>query len=584
LPLIGTAGHVDHGKSTLVEALTGRDPDRWAEEKRRGLTIDLGFAWTNLGQAGEVSFVDVPGHERFLKNMLAGIESIDVALFVVAADEGWKPQSEEHLAVLDLLGIDSAVVALSKIDAVDEETTALVAMDVAERMAGTSLDSAQIIPVSARTGQGLDDLRQALARLSGAITPDGDRPRLWIDRSFSVAGSGTVVTGTLTEGPLDVGDEIELLPARRRSRVRGLQSHETVIDHALPGNRVAVNLAGIDRVEAPRGAMLGLPGQWAPVSRFTASVRTARYVDRLTTKGAFQVHLGSGAHPAVITRIEADHALIQLAGPLPIRTGDRFIIRDSGRQQVVAGGLVLDPAPGRLTRAMRTAGLIDPTAERDEIARTLLEIRGADSVDRLAAHSGGGRPRDVIIAGGVAVTKTRFEELQIDAERLVTEHHEQHPLRPGMPLATLATSLGSSPDLAGMVVEESDLLQRNGPDVSSTRHRPALDEAAEEAWGKAEAILRQGLAVPSADELGLDRDLLHRMVREGRVVRVSDDFVFLPGQIEEIKGHLGSMDSPFTVAQFRDRSGLSRKYAVPILEWADREGLTIRRGDERHLR
>jgi selenocysteine-specific elongation factor len=330
--------------------------------------------------------------------------------------------------------------------------------------------------------------------------------------------------------------------------------------------------------------MLGLPGQWAPVSRFTASVRTARYVDRLTTKGAFQVHLGSGAHPAVITRIEADHALIQLAGPLPIRTGDRFIIRDSGRQQVVAGGLVLDPAPGRLTRAMRTAGLIDPTAERDEIARTLLEIRGADSVDRLAAHSGGGRPRDVIIAGGVAVTKTRFEELQIDAERLVTEHHEQHPLRPGMPLATLATSLGSSPDLAGMVVEESDLLQRNGPDVSSTRHRPALDEAAEEAWGKAEAILRQGLAVPSADELGLDRDLLHRMVREGRVVRVSDDFVFLPGQIEEIKGHLGSMDSPFTVAQFRDRSGLSRKYAVPILEWADREGLTIRRGDERHLR
>jgi selenocysteine-specific elongation factor len=584
LPLIGTAGHVDHGKSTLVEALTGRDPDRWAEEKRRGLTIDLGFAWTNLGQAGEVSFVDVPGHERFLKNMLAGIESIDVALFVVAADEGWKPQSEEHLAVLDLLGIGSGVVALSKTDAVDEETTALVAMDVAERMAGTSLDSAQIIPVSARTGQGLDDLRQALARLAGAVTAHGDRPRLWIDRSFSVAGSGTVVTGSLTEGTLHVGDEIELLPALRRGRVRGLQSHEQVIEHAPPGSRVAVNLAGIERGEAPRGTMLGLPGHWAPVSRFTASVRTARYVDRLTTKGAFQVHLGSGAHPAVIKRIEDDHALIQLAGPLPMRTGDRFIIRESGRRQVVAGGMVLDPAPGRAARAMGTAGLIDPAAERDEIARTLLEIRGADEVDRLAAHSGGGRPPGAIIAGGIAVTKTRFDELQMDAERLVTEHHEQHPLRQGMPLATLATSLGSSPDLAGKVVEESNLLHRDGPDVSSTRHRPSLDEEAEAAWRHAESILKQGLAVPPADELGMSRELLHRITREGRVVRVSDDLVFLPEQIEEIKRHLGSMDSPFTVAQFRDQSGLSRKYAVPILEWADREGLTIRRGDERHLR
>jgi selenocysteine-specific elongation factor len=233
---------------------------------------------------------------------------------------------------------------------------------------------------------------------------------------------------------------------------------------------------------------------------------------------------------------------------------------------------------------MGTAGLIDPDADRDEIARTLLEIRGADEVERLAAHSGGGRPPEAIIAGGVAVTRARFEELQMDAERRVIEHHEQHPLRPGMPVATLATGLGASPDLAGMVVDASTLLQRNGPDVSSTRHRPALDEEAEEAWGEAESILKQGLAVPSADELGMSRDLLHRMAREGRVVRVSDDFVFLPEQIEEIKGHLAEMDSPFTVAQFRDQSGLSRKYAVPILEWADREGLTIRRGDERHLR
>lgn len=222
MPLIGTAGHVDHGKSTLVEALTGRDPDRWAEEKRRGLTIDLGFAWTTLGSAGEVSFVDVPGHERFLKNMLAGIEAIDVALFVVAADEGWMPQSEEHLAVLDLLGVDSGVVALTKTDAVDDEMIALIQMEIADRLVGTSLESAPILPVSARTGRGLDGLRAALAERAMAADHPGDRPRLWIDRAFSMAGSGTVVTGTLTEGPIRVGDEIVLFPVRKRTRVRGL--------------------------------------------------------------------------------------------------------------------------------------------------------------------------------------------------------------------------------------------------------------------------------------------------------------------------------------------------------------------------
>lgn len=584
MPLIGTAGHVDHGKSTLVEALTGRDPDRWAEEKRRGLTIDLGFAWTTLGSAGEVSFVDVPGHERFLKNMLAGIEAIDVALFVVAADEGWKPQSEEHLAVLDLLGIGSGVVALTKVDAVDLETAALVTLDIAERLERTTLESAEVIPVSAHTGQGLDDLREALATLAGEVTADGDRPRLWIDRSFSVAGSGTVVTGTLTEGPLRVADEIELLPAKRQGRVRGLQSHETVIERAMPGTRVAVNLAGIERSDAVRGAMLGLPGQWDLSARFTASVRTARYVDQLTPKGAFQVHLGSGAHPAVINRIEDGLALLQLSDPLPIRTGDRFIVRESGRRQVVAGGVVLDPSPGRLGRAMKSAGLIDPKAGRDDIAGTLLEIRGVEDVDRLAAHSGGGLPHDAIIVGGVAVTQARFDGLRADAERLVAEHHENHPLRHGMPLATLATGLGTTSDLVSRMVEESSDLERIGPVVTSTRHRPSLDSEAEGAWARAEGILRQGLAVPSANDLGIDRELLHRMVRDGRVVRVSDDLVYLPEQIDQIKRHLVAMDSPFTVARFRDQSGLSRKYVVPILEWADREGLTIRQGDERRLR
>lgn len=584
MPLIGTAGHVDHGKSALVEALTGRDPDRWAEEKRRGLTIDLGFAWTTLGPIGEVSFVDVPGHERFLKNMLAGIEAIDIALFVVACDEGWMPQSEEHLAVLDLLGIDSGVVALTKTDVVDEETTTKVAMEVAERLAGTSLESASVIPVSARTGQGLEELKATLAELAGVVEAGGDRARLWIDRAFSVPGSGTVVTGTLTEGPMDVGDELELLPARSRGRVRALQSHESALDHAAPGRRLAVNLAGVERSAAVRGTMLGRPGQWDLSARFTSSIRTARYVRELTTRGAFQVHLGSGAHPARIKRLEPDTALIELAGPLPIRTGDRFILRESGRRQVVAGGVVLDPSPGRPTVALETAGSIDPWAEPDRVATALLGIRGVDDLDRLAAHSGGGQPRDAVIVGRVAVTRERFSRLLSETERLVSEEHQAHPLRPGMSLATLATDLGCTPEVAARLVDESNRLRRTGPHVTSMEHEQSLDAEAEEAWSRAEPRLGEGLMVPGAGDLGLDPELLHRLVRDGRLIRVSDDLVFLPEQIEVIRGHLAAMTSPFTVAQFRDKSGLTRKYAVPILEWADREGLTIRRGDERHLR
>ena len=584
MPLIGTAGHVDHGKSTLVEALTGRDPDRWAEEKRRGLTIDLGFAWTMLGPAGEVSFVDVPGHERFLKNMLAGIETIDVVLFVVAADEGWMPQSEEHLAVIDLLGIESGVVAVTKTDVVDQETVALVEMDIAERLTGTTLETAPIIQISARSGQGLDDLRAALTERAARATHRGDRPRLWIDRAFSIPGAGTVVTGSLIEGPMDVGDDVELLPNRIRGRVRGLQSHESNIDHAAPGRRLAVNLAGIERSEAVRGTMLGLPGQWDLSGRFTALVRPARYVDSFTTKGAFQAHLGSGAHPAVIKRLESERALIEIANPLPIRTGDRFILRESGRRLVVAGGVVLDPAPGRQAMAMRSAPRIDPEAGRDVIATTLLEIRGFDDVERLAAHTGGGLPQGAVVVGGVAVTREKFDQLRSEVELLVGEHEERHPLRPGMPLATLAAALGSTPDLAGRLVEESARLLRMGPYVTTIERRPALDQEAEAAWAKAEGLLGQGLAVPVADDLGLDRELLHRVIRDGRLIRVSDDLVFLPEQIDQIRGHIAAMQSPFTVAQFRDQSGLSRKYAVPILEWADREGLTIRRGDERHLR
>ncbi len=584
MPLIGTAGHVDHGKSTLVEALTGRDPDRWAEEKRRGLTIDLGFAWTTLESAGEVSFVDVPGHERFLKNMLAGIEAIDVALFVVAADEGWMPQSEEHLAVLDLLGIASGVIALTKIDVVDPAVAAEVEIEITQQLEDTTLERAPIIPVSARTGEGMDRLRGELAARVADVRHGGDRPRLWVDRAFSVRGAGTVVTGTLTEGPLKVGDHLALLPGGKRGRIRGMQSHESEIETAEPGRRLALNLTGIDREQAFRGTMLGLPGQWEPSARFTARLTAARYVDALSTRGAFHLHLGSGAHPATIKRLEDGYALIEVPVDLPIRTGDRFILREAGRRQVVAGGVVIDPAPGSPSRAMTTARLIDPFAGRDDVATALLQVREIDNVERLAAHSGGGHPRGSELVGDIVLTRERFDELRSRAESIVTEHHEQHPLRPGIPLATLSATLGTSPELAELLVDKSDQIVRSGPDVSTRQHRSSLDPDSRVRWENARAMLSESLAVPDADALGLGDELMHLLIRESGLVRISDTLLYLPEQIDEIKRMLGEMTEPFTVAGFRDQTGLSRKYVVPILEWSDREGLTIRRGDVRHLR
>lgn len=584
MPLIGTAGHVDHGKSTLIQVLTGRDPDRWAEEKRRGLTIDLGFAWTTLEPAGEVSFVDVPGHERYLKNMLAGIEAIDVALFVVAADEGWMPQSEEHLAVLDLLGIESGVVALTKIDLVDRGLVELVGAEVTERLAGTSLESAQIVPVSAATGVGVDRLRVTLADLAAEIRAKGERPRLWVDRAFSIPGAGTVVTGTLTEGPISVGDTVELFPGRKQARVRAMQSHETEIEHAEPGRRLALSLSGVDRADVPRGTMLGHPGQWLATNRFSARVRVARYADELTTRGAFHLHLGSGAHPASIKRLEQDHALIQVPTALPMRTGDRFILRETGRRQVVAGGVVIDPSPGAPARAMAAATRIDPLAGGDEVATALLAERGLDFLDRLAAQSGGGRPRGGVVVGDIAVSRRRFDELRSEIESAVAEHHAGHPLRPGMPMATLATTFEIPLEIVGRLIEGSDRLVRLGPDVASKGHRQDMGPEHQRSWEQAESRLRASLAVPNAGDLGLDQELIHLLMRNGKLVRVSEDLVLLSEQIEEIVRMLGEMGTPFTVSEFRDHTGLSRKYAVPLLEWADREGLTVRRGDERHLR
>ncbi len=584
MPLIGTAGHVDHGKSTLIRAITGRDPDRWAAEKERGLTIDLGFAWATLPDGTEVSFVDVPGHERFLKNMLAGIEAIDVALFVVAADEGWMPQSEEHLAVLDLLEVNRGVVALTKVDTVDEEVRDLATLEITERLAGTSLEDFPIVPVSAVSGEGIDALLLALVSDLPPEKPDRGRPRLWVDRSFPISGAGTVVTGSLLDGTLTREMTLRVYPGTVQGRVRGIQSHERPVDTASPGVRVAVNLGGLSHDEVVRGDMLGLPGQWRTTRRIAVSMRTTRFVDDLDRRGAYQIHVGSSAHEATIIGLESGHAVVKLDREIPLAVGDRFILRDTGRHLVVAGGRVLDPAPGKTVRALRSLPDIDPDADPDVIATHLLAIRSHDSVEHLSADSGGGSAHDGALVGGEVYHPAEIDRLQDRLAVIVDEEHERHPLRPGVAMATVAGRLGVDASVIEMLVDLDEGLMRTGPSISRAQREMTLSAGQEEAWRRAVGMLEEGLDVPAESDLGLDADVIGLKLRTGELVRIAPGLVYLARQVESLKGLIRDCGEEFTVAGFRDSTGLSRKYAVPILEWSDKEGLTVRRGNVRSLR
>ena len=594
MPVIGTAGHVDHGKSTLVQALTGRDPDRWAEEKARGLTIDLGFAWTTLDDGSEVSFVDVPGHERFIKNMLAGTDGFDVALFVVAADEGWMPQSEEHLAVLDLLGVRHAVVALTKIDRVDDDLIELATLEIEEKLAGTTLEAAPIVGVSAVASVGLDDLRAALTKAVAASTGKASgRPRLWIDRAFIIAGAGTVATGTLTGGPLSVGDHIELHPGLLAGRIRSIQSHEIDRETAIPGSRVAMNIVGLERQDIARGAMLGLPGDWIPSGRLLVALRRARYVDDdLTNRGAYHIHLGSGAWPTRLQTVGhledgTELAILNLNDPVPVQMGDRFILREVGRRSVVAGGRVLEPvAPptGKEAAAAASALAASLEAAPDDKAGALLARRGVARIDEVRAHSGGGAAANGITAGPLVMLAARVDELGQQADTLVRAFQSDNPLRPGMPKASLASRLGIDPSALTAVLDRNNHLEDRGSAVSTVGFSTTLDDDNQAEWERIrDMLLTAGLTVPRLKDLAIDRELLHVLLREGRLVKVSDELVYVPDQLDELIARLSELPPRFTVAEFRDTLGLTRKYAIPLLEWLDRRRATVRDGDERYL-
>jgi selenocysteine-specific elongation factor len=606
LRVIATAGHVDHGKTSLIIRLTGIDPDRWAEEKRRGLTIDLGYAWCTLPSGRDVGFVDVPGHERFIANMLAGVGPVPLVLFVVAADEGWKPQSEEHLQILDVLGVTGAVVALTKSDLVDDETLGIARDEVRERLAGTRLGDAPIVPVSSATGVGLDELRASLDTMLAAAPPPADaRARLFVDRVFTITGAGTVATGTLTGECLAVGDEVELYPTGRRARLRSLQTHRAPEERACPVSRVATNLVGIGRQTLRRGDVLGRVGAWRPTHTLEASLRPVRGLEHpVTSRGAFKVYAGAAEAEARM-RIYGGTALepggesfvrIRLSRPLTLDVFDRFVVREAGRRETVAGGVVLDlappPRPGAAPERRLAARA---AASRNELAALIVAERGAVEASEAALLTG----TSVAGAGWLLDGGVR-SEAEAALRSAVTAHHDAHPLEEGLDLAAARRAVGEALSASGaprqpgaieaviVGLAEAGEIVKTASTVRSSGHRPSLESSAVDVDELLRAIGGGREATPpTVRELqmaGFPRDVIEAAAREGLVVRITPDLVVTPDLAERSERIVRSAADGITVSAFREILGTSRKYAVPLLEWLDRRGVTRREGDLRFPR
>lgn len=604
LRVVATAGHVDHGKSSLIVRLTGIDPDRWAEEKRRGLTIDLGYAWATLPSGREVGFVDVPGHERFIGNMLAGVGPVRLVLFVVAADEGWKPQSEEHLQILDVLGVAGGVVALTKRDLVDDETLAIAIDEVRERVAGTGLADAPIVPVSASSGEGIDALVDAIDEmLTAAPSPEERRPRLFVDRVFTITGAGTVVTGTLEGDCLDAQDEVELQPAGIRARIRSLQTHKHREDRACPVTRVAANLVGVERDAVGRGDALVRPEQWRPARTFDALVRPVRGLEAIPARGAFKVHAGAAEADARI-RIAAapdgrTFARISLSRPLTLDVGERFVLRESGRRATVGGGTVLDVGPVGVFGKERSLAYLARIAEgeRADLPAIVVGHRGAIRADDLRPMVGAEPPAD-LVAGAWCVDPEVRSAAARDLTRMLDGYHDLHPLADGAPLADVRTVVMGALDRAGApkdggladaLLDGTEGVVRTATTVRLARHRVALDDRTDEVDGLLAAVSGDREATPpSVEELvstGIDRDVLEAASRAGLVVRITNELVVAPTLVDRALALIREKaEQGTTVSELREHLGTSRKYAVPLVEWMDREGLTRRRGDLRFPR
>jgi selenocysteine-specific elongation factor len=627
--VFGTAGHVDHGKSTLVHALTGINPDRLREEQERQMTIDLGFAWMRLPGGEEVAFIDVPGHRDFIDNMLAGVGGIDAAILVVAADEGVMPQTREHLAILDLLEVPQAVVALTKVDLVDDPAwLALVSEEVRQTLRPTRLAGALILPVSAATGVGLEGLIAALGELArlAPARPDTGRPRLGIDRAFTIAGFGTVVTGTLVDGALEVGQEVEILPNEQKARIRGLQTHKTKVDRAVAGSRAAANLVGVEVRQLERGDVVVLPQTYRPTRMLDARFRhLADSPGPLRHDQQAKLFLGPAQRIARLRILGADdlppgqEGWLQLVldRPLVAARGDRFILRQLSPGATLGGGRVVDPHPRRLHRrkearvledlerrlkgtpgevlsqilaalgvvplrqALQRAGFDEPTAQE-----AIKELRAGGSLLSLGGGAQEPSPETIV------AESSAWQGILAGLHDTLAAYHDANPLRVGIPREELKSRLRLEARVFGAVLEEAarqGMVAVRGAKVALPSHSPSLTTQQQ---AQVDDLLRRfreaPYATPSAKEcVGVvGEEVLTYLLEGGRLVQLSPEVVLETTTYKQMENRVRQAildKGRITVAEVRDLFNTSRKYALALMEYLDGAGVTVREGDNRRL-
>jgi selenocysteine-specific elongation factor len=625
--IVGTAGHIDHGKSTLIEALTGTHPDRLEEEKRRGITIDLGFAFLEEGGV-RFGFVDVPGHERFVKNMLAGTSGIDLVLLVIAADEAIKPQTREHFDICRLLGVKRGVIVVTKLDLVERDHAELVRMELEEFVKGSFLEGAPILAVSAKTGEGLAELKKVLLDEAVKIREkQTDRYfRLPIDRSFPVKGFGTVVTGTLISGQIAVADEIELLPEKQALRVRGLQTGGKTVSRAHAGQRTAVNLAGIEHTAIQRGMVIASPGRFARTRRIDARLQLLASAPVLKNRARVHFHAGTAESVAAVLLhdkpelLPGESAFVQLRllDEVVIVRGDRFIVRQFSPVITIGGGEVLDPLAKRPTKKDQGRVQFLETLERgtnEQVLRAMVErnILGLE-MEEIVARMGWLEPEvraaAKSLAGTGAIRVVSAEPLLLIAEPVfqdvtkkllarVESFHKQNPLVPGIAREDLRVTVGrrvrtetfrtALEELAkqNKLVLQGELVKKPGSEITLTPEEARAKEQIEQAFSKA------GLTVPSVKEvlanLAIEsrraEKLLQILLREKVLVRVSPELIFhrdaLARLSQLLQRYKKAQGERIGVPTFKELTGITRKYAIPLLEYLDRQRLTRRAGDER---
>jgi selenocysteine-specific elongation factor len=631
--IVGTAGHIDHGKSALVRALTGQDPDRLPEEKRRGITIDLGFADLDLGNV-RLGFVDVPGHERFIKNMLAGAHGIDVLALVIAADEGVMPQTREHFDICRLLGVQNGLVVITKKDLVDEEMLPLVEEEARELVTGSFLEDAPVIAVSSRTGDGLEQLRTALSEIAQRIPLRSTDfiMRLPVDRAFSMKGFGAVVTGTLISGEIAEGDELELLPARLSVRVRGIQVHGKPVVKALAGQRTAVNLAGVDVAIIQRGMVLAPLGRLRPTQIIDVNIAVLPTASRgVRTRARVRVHLGAAEVLGRVRLLEdsaeigpgkSGLAQLRLEAPVLALHGDHFIVRSYSPTATIAGGIVVDPLGvkhrGKEVQKTRKRLHALMSEHRAEKLAAFVEAFAGVGLKRadLAASTGWSdavlsavelqtqEKRSVVAAEGVFLTTEDFDRLCRSLLGELAAHHKREPLSRGLPRETLREKIfaHAAPEVFravitrlendGAVVSERDTIRarEHRVDLSEKdtqlrdRLQQVYEESALEAPSVEEAMTRVGVA---ASERAYGRKILQLLIDSRMILRVEGETFMHARAIEQLRTklqHYARAHEPerlIDVAAFKELAGVTRKYAIPLLEYLDRERVTRRAGDKR---